>query len=289
MVQGVGFRPFVYGLAVELGLSGWVLNDAAGVVADVQGLPDALDTFERRLGTDAPPTASVEEVTSAPLETRPGGGFTIAGSQGGPGRTPPPPDLATCDACLTEMSDPGDRRYRHPFISCTACGPRFTIMTGLPYDRPATTMTAFPLCADCRREYENPADRRFHAQPIACHACGPVLELLEAPAGPASGAQAADALATVSPVRGEAALARAREVIAAGGIVAVKGVGGYHLACDATNGPAVARLRGRKQRGDKPFAVLVRDLATARQVADVGDVEAGLLTSARRPVVLLAR
>ena len=289
VVQGVGFRPFVYGLAVELGLTGWVLNDAAGVVADVQGRPEAVDAFERRLATDAPATAVVEEVTSAPLEPRSGSGFTIAGSQGGPGRTLPPPDLATCDACLAELSDPADRRYRHPFISCTACGPRFTIMTGLPYDRPATTMAAFAMCEDCRREYENPADRRFHAQPVACHACGPVLELVQAPRGWASGAQALDALATEHLQHGEGALARAREVVAAGGIVAVKGVGGYHLACDATNAAAVARLRERKQRGDKPFAVLVHDLATARLHADVGDLEADLLTSARRPVVLLPR
>jgi hydrogenase maturation protein HypF len=289
VVQGVGFRPFVYGLAVELGLTGWVLNDAAGVVADVQGTPEALAAFERRVWSDAPATAVVEEVTSAPLEPRPGSGFTIAGSQGGPGRTLPPPDLATCAACLSELGDADDRRYRHPFISCTACGPRFTIMTGLPYDRPNTTMAAFPMCPACRTEYENPGDRRFHAQPIACHGCGPVLELVESTASASGGMHAVELPASEELPHGEQALTRAREILAAGGIVAVKGVGGYHLACDATNRAAVARLRERKQRGDKPFAVLVRDLSTAREVADVDDVEGDLLGNARRPVVLLRR
>jgi hydrogenase maturation protein HypF len=289
VVQGVGFRPFVYGLAVELGLGGWVLNDAAGVIADVQGAPEALDAFERRVAVDAPATAIVEEVSSAPLEPRAGSGFTIASSQGGPGRTLPPPDLATCAACLDELGHPADRRYRHPFISCTACGPRFTIMTGLPYDRPNTTMAGFAMCAECRAEYENPADRRFHAQPIACQACGPILELVEAPQAQSAGVHALQAPGSEDLLHRDGALARAREILAAGGIVAVKGVGGYHLACDATNGKAVARLRERKQRGDKPFAVLVRDLATGHAVADVDDVEAGLLTSARRPVVLLRR
>ena len=279
IVQGVGFRPFVYGLAVELGLTGWVLNDAGGVVADVQGASRALDAFEHRVVVDAPATAIVEEVTSTPLEPRTGRGFTIASSQGGPGRTLPPPDLATCAACLDELADPADRRHRHPFISCTTCGPRFTIMTGLPYDRPNTTMAGFPLCAACRAEYENPADRRFHAQLIACHDCGPSLELVEA----------LEVTGSEDLLHRDAALSRAREILAAGGIVAVKGVGGYHLACDATSGEAVARLRERKQRGDKPFAVLVRDLATARAIADVDGDEAALLGSARRPVVLLRR
>src|SRR5919199_2295703 len=289
IVQGVGYRPFVYGLALELGLAGWVLNDAAGVVADVQGRPEALDAFCRRLATDAPPTAAVEDVDWADLDPQPRAGFVIAASaddgSGPVARTLPPPDLATCDDCLAEVADPTDRRYRHPFVSCTACGPRFTILTGAPYDRAATSMARFALCADCRREYGDPRDRRFHAQTVACRACGPVLDLLEAPPS-ASAAHAAPPEREQLP-HGDAALARAREILAAGGIVAVKGIGGYHLACDATSSEAVGRLRARKQRGDKPFAVLVRDLATAREFADVDDVEAGLLTSSRRPVVLL--
>jgi hydrogenase maturation protein HypF len=252
IVQGVGFRPFVYGLALELGLAGWVLNDAAGVVADVQGRPADVEAFCRRVAADAPP-----------------------------------PDLASCDACLAEAADSADRRYRHPFVSCTACGPRFTIMTGIPYDRTATTMAAFGMCSDCRSEYRDPANRRFHAQTIACRACGPVLDLLEAP--PSGAAAHAAPPAREDLLHGDAALARAREILAAGGIVAVKGIGGYHLACDATSSAAVARLRERKQRGDKPFAVLVRDLAAAREFAAVDPVSAAFITSSRRPVVLLRR
>src|ERR687886_536678 len=289
IVQGVGYRPFVYGLALELGLAGWVLNDAAGVVADVQGRPEDLDAFCRRLATDAPPTAVVEDVDWARLEPQPGAGFVIAASTEGEAgvvaRTLPPPDLATCDACLAEIADPADRRYRHPFVSCTACGPRFTIMTGIPYDRSVTTMAGFGMCGDCRREYADPGNRRFHAQTIACRSCGPVLDLLEAP--PAAAAAHASPPAREDLLHGDAALARAREILAAGGIVAVKGVGGYHLACDATSSAAVARLRERKQRGDKPFAVLVRDLASARELADVDNLEAALIAGSRRPVVLL--
>src|SRR3954464_3213415 len=182
VVQGVGFRPFVYGLALELGLAGWVLNDAAGVVADVQGRPGDVEAFCRRVATEAPSTAVVDDVDWAVLEPQPRAGFVIAASADDPpgpvARTLPPPDLATCDACLAEIADPADRRYRHAFASCTACGPRFTIMTGIPYDRPATTMAPFGMCPECRREYADPRDRRFHAQTVACRACGPVLDLV---------------------------------------------------------------------------------------------------------------
>jgi hydrogenase maturation protein HypF len=281
VVQGVGFRPFVYGLASELGLTGEVANDSEGVLAQVQGEPVDVEGFCRRVRDDAPPLSAVESVEWTDLPVRPGTGFTIAASAGGAGRTLVPPDVATCDACLAELTDPTDRRYRHPFISCTACGPRFTIVTGLPYDRPTTTMAPFPMCAACRAEYTDPADRRFHAQPVACHDCGPVLELV----GP-EGSLAGDG---AGPVLREQALAAARALLAAGRVVAVKGLGGYHLACDATDPAAVARLRERKRRGDKPFAVLVPDLATARAVAHVGDVEAALLGSTRRPIVLVPR
>jgi hydrogenase maturation protein HypF len=280
VVQGVGFRPFVYALATELGLSGEVRNDSEGVLAQVQGPPDDVESFCRRVAQDAPPLAAVEQVEWSALPVRPGDGFVITASQSSPGRTLVPADVATCPDCLAELRDPADRRYRHPFITCTNCGPRFTIVTGLPYDRPMTTMRDFPLCPDCAREYADPADRRFHAQPVACHACGPVLELVQPGAGPGGG--------TGREMR-EAALARGRRLLADGKILAVKGIGGYHLACDATDPAAVQRLRERKRRGDKPFAVLVPDLATARAIAHVGDVEADLLTSPRAPVVLLRR
>ncbi len=298
MVQGVGFRPFVHGLAVELGLDGWVRNDAEGVVADVQGRGPDLDAFCRRVAVDAPAAALVDDVEWTALEPQARSGFVIAPSDPATvppsapaGRTVPPPDLAPCDACLAEVADPADRRHRHPFVSCSACGPRFTIMTGMPYDRAATSMAGYPLCGDCRREYADPSDRRFHAQTLACPACGPALGLVEAPPTAAAAHAAPPVPSSIRDdlLHGEAALARAREILAAGGVVAVKGVGGYHLACDATSPAAVARLRERKQRGDKPFAVLVRDLAAAREFADVDGVEAGLLTSSRRPVVLLRR
>ncbi len=278
VVQGVGFRPFVYALAARLGLSGEVSNDADGVLAEVQGAAADVEEFCRAVADQAPPLAVVESVTWEVMPPRPGSGFVIAASGTGTGgtgrRTLVPPDVATCADCLAECTDPADRRYRHPFITCTACGPRFTIVTGLPYDRPMTTMASFPLCPDCAREYADPADRRFHAQPVACHACGPVLELL---------APGHDRLTR------EAALQQARRLLADGGIVAVKGIGGYHLACDAGDPVAVARLRARKRRGDKPFAVLVADLEAARRIARVDDAEAALLVSARRPIVLLRR
>ncbi|MFN8078051.1 MAG: carbamoyltransferase HypF [Kineosporiaceae bacterium] len=277
VVQGVGFRPFVYALAARLALTGEVSNDIDGVLAQVQGAPADVEAFCRAVESEAPPLSVVESVSWQDVPTRPESGFTIAASDptasGSPGRrTLVPADVATCADCLAELTDPADRRYRHPFITCTNCGPRFTIITGLPYDRPMTTMAGFALCTDCAREYADPADRRFHAQPVACHACGPELEFVE----PGH-----------DPCHREAALARARQVLAAGGIVAVKGIGGYHLACDATDPQAVARLRRRKQRGDKPFAVLVPDLETARRIVEVDDVAAGLLSSPRRPIVLL--
>jgi hydrogenase maturation protein HypF len=278
VVQGVGFRPFVYALASRLSLTGEVGNDADGVLTEVQGAAEDVERFCRALAEEAPPLAVVESVTWQVVAPRAGSGFSIVAS-GAPAagtgrRTLVPPDVATCADCLAECADPSDRRHRHPFITCTACGPRFTIVTGLPYDRPMTTMARFPLCPDCAREYADPADRRFHAQPVSCHVCGPVLEFVE-PGAPA--------------LAREPALQAARRLLAAGGIVAVKGIGGYHLACDATDPVALARLRDRKRRGDKPFAVLVADLAAARRIADLDDDEAALLVSARRPIVLLPR
>jgi hydrogenase maturation protein HypF len=277
VVQGVGFRPFVYVTATALGLSGSVANDAYGVVVDVEGERAAVTELGRRLRADAPPLAVVAEVSAVELAPTGDRGFRIAPSEraADPGvRTQASPDVATCADCLRELADPADRRYRHPFITCTNCGPRWTIIRELPYDRPATTMAGFAMCGACAAEYADPADRRFHAQPIGCHDCGPRLELVR----PERAA-----------VLREQALAGARALLAAGAVVAVKGLGGYHLACDARDEEAVGRLRARKRRGDKPFAVLVADLAAARRLAGVDASEAALLTSPRRPVVLLDR
>jgi len=272
LVQGVGFRPFAYSTAAALALAGSVANTADGVVVEVEGDPEAVREYGRRLRADAPPLAMVAAVHESALEPAGGTGFTIASSAGGPARTLASPDVATCADCLAELRDPADRRYRHPFITCTNCGPRFTIITALPYDRAATTMAGFAMCAACRAEYDDPADRRFHAQPIACPDCGPRLELRTR-----DGARHPDPLSA------------ARELLAAGRIVAVKGLGGYHLACDARNPQAVAELRRRKQRGGKPFAVMVADLEAARRLVTMTDAEQHLLTGIRRPIVLLPK
>jgi hydrogenase maturation protein HypF len=277
VVQGVGFRPFVYVTATGLGLCGSVSNDPYGVVVDVEGERAAVRELGRRLAADAPPLAVVAAVTATELAPAGHRGFRIAGSlrAADPGvRTQASPDVATCADCLRELADPADRRYRHPFISCTNCGPRWTIIRDLPYDRPATTMAGFALCGACAAEYADPADRRFHAQPIACHDCGPRLELVR------PGAAA---------LQREDALVAARRMLADGAVVAVKGLGGYHLACDAGNPDAVALLRARKRRGDKPFAVMAPDLGAARRIARIDATEAALLTGRRRPVVLLRR
>ncbi|MEU7115889.1 carbamoyltransferase HypF [Streptomyces sp. NPDC046182] len=334
VVQGVGFRPYVYALATGLRLSGHVTNTADGVVAEVEGDPADVAAFCARLAPDAPPLARVESVEAAEMAASGGRGFTIVPSrQGGAVRTLVPPDTATCDDCLAELADPADRRYLHPFVTCTHCGPRFTIVTGLPYDRVHTTMAAFPMCPDCAREYGDPADRRFHAQPVACPACGPRLRLVTAQGGGAEGGAGADPrtaagsctaaesrTAADSRTESRAAsesgtesrtasesgtesrtdacsaagagadpVADARRMLAAGAILAVKGLGGYHLACDATNPDAVAELRRRKARGDKPFAMMAADLADIEPLVHLGPLERDLLTGSVRPVVLLRR
>ncbi|MFF0065413.1 carbamoyltransferase HypF [Streptomyces sp. NPDC005279] len=281
VVQGVGFRPFLYTLATGLDLVGHVTNTGEGVVAEVEGPPADLVLFCDRISADAPPLAIVESVDHQEVPTTGGEGFTIAASTaGGPARTLVSPDMATCAACLSELADPADRRHRHPFITCTHCGPRFTIVRGLPYDRDHTTMAGFPMCADCAREYVDPADRRFHAQPIACHACGPRLRLLVAKT---------DTEGSPRPVSARDPIAGARRLLSHGAIVAVKGVGGYHLACDASNSRAVATLRRRKARGNKPFALMARSLADIEHLVHLGPEERSLLTGGVRPIVLLRR
>ncbi|MRH88399.1 carbamoyltransferase HypF [Nocardia sp. SYP-A9097] len=279
VVQGVGFRPFVYTTAAELALSGSVSNDSSGVIIEVEGAPAALEEFTRRVRERPPPLAVVESVWESVIPVRGGTGFHIADtSRTGGGRTLASPDVAMCVDCARELADPGNRRYRHPFINCTNCGPRFTIIASLPYDRDRTSMAAFAMCERCAGEYADPSDRRFHAQPIACPDCGPSLSYF-------SGAE----MPRPDGATGDTALRQARELLRAGGILAVKGIGGYHLACDAADETAVAELRRRKRRGDKPFAVMVPDLATARTIADVDAVSAAVLTGPQRPIVLLTR
>jgi hydrogenase maturation protein HypF len=275
VVQGVGFRPFVHRLATELGLTGFVGNDAAAVFIEAQGPADALAELTRRLSADAPPLASITAIREEPAVPRAEDGFAIvASTRDGGQRTLVPPDVATCDACLRELFDPDSRRYRHPFITCTDCGPRFTIIKDLPYDRPATTMAGFPMCERCEAEYHTPADRRFHAQPVSCHDCGPTLRFSHG---------------GVTVTGPDEAITAAQRVLAEGGIVAVKGIGGYHLACRADCPDAITRLRDRKARCGKPFALLTRNLSTARLLAEIGSAEGKALTSPARPIVLLRR
>jgi len=275
IVQGVGFRPFIYGLANKFGLRGYIANTSRGVEIDVEGSPTVIEKFIADICSSAPPLAVIEEISSQQLPVIGYTTFKIKESTAAADRLAPvTPDTATCADCRRELLTPADRRYRYAFINCTNCGPRFTIITGVPYDRPNTTMREFTMCPDCLAEYRDPADRRFHAQPNACPACGPQLVLTDR-----EGQKTDDD----DPVR------TAREALADGKILAVKGLGGYHLACDALNEDAVKALRDRKIREDKPFAVMVKDLATARQYCDVKEKEAELLTGSRRPILLLRK
>ena len=275
-VQGVGFRPFVYRLATGLGLAGWVLNDVRGVEVEVEGEEPTLHAFLARLEAEAPPRAVVRGVASSWLEPVGFVSFEIRRSEGrGEKSVSVLPDVATCDDCLRELGDPGDRRYRYPFLNCTNCGPRFTIVRALPYDRPNTTMKGFPLCADCRAEYEEPRDRRFHAQPTACPACGPRLALWN---------RSGETLA-----EDDDALLGAARALLDGRVVAVKGLGGFHLCCDARNARAVASLRAGKVRREKPLALMVRNLAAARALCEVSDAAERWLVSPEAPILLLPR
>ncbi len=279
IVQGVGFRPFVYTLAGQYGLSGVVRNDAEGVYIEAEGESEALEQFVREISTGAPPLAVVETVSSRSLAVRGGHGFRIEESRDGSQRhTLVSPDVATCQACLQEVFNPADRRYRYPFINCTHCGPRFTITRAVPYDRAVTTMSGFPLCPDCRAEYDDPTNRRFHAQPNACLVCGPQVRLLGV-----DGSVVDDESGGDDAIRGAVALLRS------GSIVALKGLGGYHLACNPFDAAGVRALRARKVRQDKPFALMARDLAQVRSLCRVNTAEEALLTSAARPIVLLPR
>jgi hydrogenase maturation protein HypF len=279
VVQGVGFRPFVYTLATRLALTGWVRNTSAGVDIEVDGPSDALQAFVEGLQKESPPLSHIDDLI---VEERPVNGYTkfeILHSQPiADAFQPISPDISICPDCLRELFDPDDRRYRYPFINCTNCGPRFTIIEDIPYDRPKTTMAGFELCTDCAEEYDNPLDRRFHAQPVACPECGPQVWI--EPTGKPQESPNLNA---------DAAIWAAQRLLAQGKIVAIKGLGGFHLACDATNPIAVAELRHRKLRVDKPFALMMPDLETVQQHCFVNEAESSLLESRERPIVILRR
>ncbi len=275
IVQGVGFRPFIWRIATRNGLTGFVKNTSDGVTVEVEGNNASVDRFLRAAREELPPLA---DITGLVTEIVPHAGesdFTIITSERtGPSAVHITPDIATCDACRGELLDAADRRYRYPFINCTDCGPRLTIIGDIPYDRRNTSMSVFGLCPECRREYEDPADRRFHAEPNACPACGPRLTLL--------GGQG-ESMGTADPVAETACLLKA------GMTVAIRGLGGFHLAADATNDEAIRRLRTNKCREEKPFAVMVKDIRAARTIADISPEEERLLTSPQRPIVLLRK
>ena len=295
IVQGVGMRPFVYREAMAHGICGWVLNAGDGVHIEAHAPADALDAFVAALSEHAPAAARVEHVEVVDLG--PGGwsaadeqGFRIVASQDQTAHTTlVSPDIATCDDCLRELFDPADRRYHYPFINCTNCGPRFTIIRSLPYDRAATSMDCFPMCPKCAAEYADPLDRRFHAQPDACFDCGPHITWREAVNGDACGNSSATPAVGTTREASDAIIERCVELLASGDIVAIKGLGGFHLACDAASEQAVAELRRRKRRSNKPLAVMMRDLADVERLCHVSDVERGLLAGSIRPIVLLRR
>ena len=275
IVQGVGFRPFVYEQAIKHALTGWVRNSSAGVEIEVTGKANSLEALLHALQNDLPPLARVDamQVTEIPVAAH--SNFQILSSQSNPGEfIPISPDIAICPDCQRELFDKHNRRFRYPFINCTNCGPRFTIIEDIPYDRPFTTMKAFPMCLQCQAEYANPLDRRFHAQPIACDVCGPQLSFH---------------VENKEIAVGDTALQLAREWIKNGKIVAVKGMGGFHLACDGRNENSVSSMRKRKKRSDKPFALMAFNMETIESVCFVSPIERELLTSRQKPVVLLEK
>ncbi|WP_146597703.1 carbamoyltransferase HypF [Novipirellula aureliae] len=277
VVQGVGYRPFVWRLAHSSRLSGWVRNDSMGVLIEAQGSRTELAEFCGRLRSEAPSLSLVRDILHETIDSVPKEhAFRInTGQKEADPHAFVSPDVSICSDCLAEINDPADRRYQYPFTNCTACGPRYTIITKLPYDRASTTMSDFEMCTSCRREYDNPADRRFHAQPNACPECGPSTWFIK------SGEN--------QEIRGRDAMQAVKESVARGGIVAIKGVGGFHLACDARNSEAVAKLRERKHRFEKPLAVMVADIATCESIAVLSDADRVLLESRQRPIVVLHR
>ncbi|KAB2867091.1 MAG: carbamoyltransferase HypF, partial [Anaerolineae bacterium] len=275
IVQGVGFRPFVYGLAQQHHLAGHVGNNGEGVFIEVEGTPENLAQFQSALLNSPPPLARLDAVQVESIAPANAHDFVIVASQASEQLTALlPPDIAICDDCLRELLDPTNRRYHYPFINCTNCGPRFTIIQGIPYDRPKTTMADFEMCPDCAAEYHDPLNRRFHAQPNACPVCGPHL-WFQTHSGEV--------------VEGDDAITLIKQAFANHQIIAVKGIGGFHLACDARSDTALRILRERKGRVDKPFAIMVRDLEMAYQLAEVNPTEAELLESPQRPIVLLKK
>lgn len=295
IVQGVGMRPFVYREAMAHGICGWVLNAGDGVHIEAHAPADALDAFVAALSEHAPAAARIEYVEVVDLaangwDAADEQGFRIVASQDQTAHTTlVSPDIATCDDCLRELFDPADRRYHYPFINCTNCGPRFTIIRSLPYDRAATSMDRFPMCPACAAEYADPLDRRFHAQPDACFDCGPHITWREAVNGDACGNSSATPAVGTTRKASDAIIERCVELLASGGIVAIKGLGGFHLSCDAANEQAVAELRRRKRRSNKPLAVMVRSLADAGCLCHIDDTERELLAGSIRPIVLLRR
>jgi len=275
IVQGVGFRPFIYSLALRCQLTGWVRNTSSGVEIEVNGRPADLDAFEYEIRSNPPPLARIDTVESQPVAADSYTSFEIITSQPQAGDfLPVSPDVSICPDCRREMFDPADRRYRYPFINCTNCGPRFSIIRDIPYDRPNTSMSGFDLCSDCQHEYDNPLDRRFHAQPVACPVCGPQVWLA------AGGERLSER---------ETAIQQVRALLAEGKILAIKGLGGYHLACDASNPQVVEELRRRKKRSDKPFALMAFNVAAVERHCQVSPAERALLESTQHPIVLLQR
>ena len=295
IVQGVGFRPHVYGLATRIGIAGWVLNNSSGVEIEAYGFQAEIEEFVKAVGTELPPLAVIDDLLVNQVPVPPG---VIASFSAGSGAAsfdirhsashdgafvPISPDVATCDECLAELMTPGDRRYGYPFINCTNCGPRFTIITDIPYDRPLTTMSKFAMCESCRAEYHDPANRRFHAQPNACPECGPHVNF----AWSSTHRHSWEINGTSSTLSDDDAIRMAGRLLSLGGIVAVKGLGGFHLACSAADDDALQRLRHRKGRGNKPFAVMARDIHTVQTFAQMSESEERLLASRQRPIVLL--
>lgn len=276
VVQGVGFRPFVYSAARMFNLCGFVGNESSGVFVEIEGEEKTLNEFVEFLKTHAPPLSHISQITSQTIELQHNTDFQITESESHEADfTLISPDISICEDCLQELFDKNNRRYLYPFINCTNCGPRFTITKTVPYDRPNTTMSTFTMCSACRKEYENPLDRRFHAQPISCWNCGPSLIFCE---GETKG-------------RGDVGkeIEQTRRNFLNGQTVAIKGIGGFHLACDARNETAIETLRKRKGRIDKPFALMCKDLETAKKFVEINDAEAEILTSKERPIVLLKK